>query len=65
MEGIADDVEAGHFCIGHPEALFVGARIEDAVDLEAGPGRGCADQLDHRQAAFERSAPPILSDVTE
>ena len=65
MELIAGDVEGLHLGLADPDALAVGARVERAVDFQAGLGRGGADQLDHGEASGERPAAPVLRDVAE
>jgi hypothetical protein len=47
------------------DALSVGARVERAVDFQAGLGRCRADQFDGGEAIGQRPAAPVLGDVTE
>ena len=49
MELIAGDVEGLHLGIADFDALLVAARIEGALDVQAGLCGGRADQLDHGQ----------------
>ena len=65
VELIAGDVEALHCGIADFDALLIAARVERALDFEAGVGGGCADQLDHGKAIGERSAAPVLRDMAE
>ena len=46
MELIACDVDAFHLGLADLDALLVAARIECALDFQAGLGRRRADQLD-------------------
>ena len=62
---IAGDVEGFHLGLADPDALAVGARVERAIDFQAGLGGGGADQLDHGEASGERPAAPVLRDVAE
>ncbi len=63
MEGIALDVEGGHFDIADLDALWVTVLVDVAGDGEAGVGRGGADQLDDDLVADQRFAAPVLRDV--
>ena len=49
MELVACDVEGFHLGVGDFDALLVGARIERALDAQAGLGRRCRDQFDDGQ----------------
>ena len=63
MEGIALDVDGGHFGIADLDAFRVNVLVDVAGDGEAGVGRGGADQLDDDLVADERFAAPVLRDV--
>ncbi len=65
MEVIACDVEHFHLGVADLDALFVGARIEHALDFQSGFGRRCADQLDDGEAIRQRAGTPVLCDVAE
>ncbi len=59
------DVQACHLGIGDFEALWIGVGIQLAGDGEAGGCGGGGDQLDDGAARDERSATPVLRDVTK
>ncbi len=63
MEGIALDVDGGHFGIADFDAFWVKVLVDVAGDGEAGGGRGGADQLDDDLVADERFAAPVLRNV--
>src|SRR6266702_2235206 len=65
MERVAADVEALHLGIADPDALLVGARIERALDLQAGLGRRRADQLDDDDSIRQRPPATVLRNVAE
>jgi hypothetical protein len=65
VEGVALDVERGHFGIGHLDAFWVPVPVDVAGDGEAGVGGGGTDQLDDDLVADERFAAPILRDAGE
>jgi hypothetical protein len=58
MEVIAGDVEASHCGFADLYALLVAARVEGALDLQTGFGRGRADQFD--DGSRLSSSPKIL-----
>ena len=65
MEVVAFDVQGFHLGVADLDALFVSPCIERAIDLQSAfRGRG-TDQFDHRHAAFQRPATPVLRDVAE
>ena len=65
MERIAFDIEGSHFGVADFDAFGIGVGVQFAADRETGFGRGGGDQLDNRRAARQRSAPPVLRDMTE
>jgi hypothetical protein len=65
MERIATDVEAFHLGIADLDAFLIDPRVERALDLEPGLGRGRRDQLDDGGMIHKRPAAPILGDATE
>src|SRR5450631_4386126 len=65
MEHFADDVEALNLGIDDLDALLVGARVERALDLQAGLGRRRADQLDDGDSIRQRPPAPVLRNVAE
>src|SRR5215471_2289755 len=65
MELIAGDVEAFHLCFADLDALLIAARVESALDCQAGLGRRRTDQLDHGEAIRQLPSAPVLRDVTE
>ena len=65
LEGIALNVEGGHFGIGDLDTFRVAALVDVASDGEAGIGGGGADQLDDDVVADERLAAPVLGNIGE
>src|SRR5229473_7018036 len=65
MERVTTDVEAFHLSVADFDAFFVDPGVEDALDFEAGLGRGRRDELDHGGAIRERPAAPVLRDAAE
>ena len=65
MEGVAADVEGGHFRVGDFHAFGVGVFVEFAAHGEAGFRRRRRDQFDDRRSAGQRPPTPVLRDVTE
>jgi len=65
MKRVAADIEGIHLGIADLDALFVGALIENAFDLQSRLGLGCCNQFDDGGAAFEWPAPPVLRDVAK
>src|SRR3990172_12947884 len=65
MERVALDVEALHLGFFVPDSLLVVALVEGTLDRQAGFRRGGPDQLDHRHAALQGLATPVLRDVAE
>ena len=62
---IAGDVEASHCGFADLYALLVAARVEGALDLQTGFGRGRADQFDDGKTIRKRPAAPVLRDMAE
>ena len=58
MEAVPRDGEAVHFGAGYLDAFLVHGVIDFAGDGQAGRGRGCGNQLDHRQPAGQGPATP-------
>jgi len=65
VERVASDVEGEHLSVRDLDGLLVDALVEHTLDLEAGLGRGGADQLHHGEAVRQRPAAPVLGDVAE
>jgi hypothetical protein len=65
MERIAGDVELRHLGLPDLDALFVGARVERALDLQSGLGRRRRNHLDDGEAIDQRPVAPVLGDRTE
>jgi hypothetical protein len=65
MERIAGDVELRHLGVADLDALFVGARVERALDFQSGLGGRRPNQLDDGEAIDQRPAAPVLGDRTE
>jgi hypothetical protein len=65
MEGIANDVEGGHYGVLDLDALVIDAGVERTVDFQAGFGGGRANQLDDSDTIGQRPAAPVLGDVAE
>jgi hypothetical protein len=65
MEGVAFDIEGGHFGVANLDSLFVGVGVEFAANREAFLGRGRCNQLHDRRSACQGPTPPVLRDVTE
>src|SRR5271166_4399638 len=65
MERVTLNVERLHLGIADLDALLVSARVQRALDFQAGLGCRRCDQLDDSQAIRERPAAPGLRDVAE
>ncbi len=55
MERVAFDVEIGNFGVAHLNTLDVIIGVEFAANHQAGLCRGCGNQLDDSQAAYQRA----------
>src|SRR5271157_6623323 len=65
MERVTLNVERLHLGVADLDALFVSARVQRALDFQAGLGCRRRDQLDDSHAIRERPAAPSLRDVAE
>ena len=65
VKRIALDGKLAHLGLADPDALLVRPLVEGALDLQAGLGRGSANELDDRRSTLQRPATPVLSDVAE
>src|SRR5450755_1881980 len=65
MELIAGDVDGGQLCRGDFDPFLVVAGVQARVDLQAGAGRGRADQVDDHLQALKRPSAPVEADVAE
>ena len=65
MERVTLNVERLHLGVADLDALFVSARVQRALDFQAGLGCRRRDQLDDSHAIRERPAAPGLRDVAE
>ncbi len=65
MEAIPFNVEGSHFGVRDLDGFGILVFVEAALDVEPGPGGGCANQLNDDLTADKRLAAPILSDESE
>ena len=65
MERITLQIDAAQLLITDATAFFIPLGVETRGDLEASFCFRVADQVDHRYAVEQRTAPPVLGDETE
>ena len=65
MELVAGDVHGGKLLVGDLDPFLVVAGVQARVDLQAGAGRGRADQVDDHLQALKRPSAPVEADVAE
>src|SRR5450755_2430777 len=65
MELVAFDVHGGKLLVGDLAPFLVVAGVQARVDLQAGAGRGRADQVDDHLQALKRPSAPVEADVAE
>src|SRR5450755_4984027 len=65
MELVAFDVHGGKLLVGALDPFLVVAGVQARVDLQAGAGRGRADQVDDHLQALKRPSASVEADVAE
>src|SRR5450755_1476601 len=65
MELVAFDVHGGKLLVDDLDPFLVVAGVQARVDLQAGAGRGRADQVDDHLQALKRPSAPVEADVAE
>src|SRR3974390_921616 len=65
VELIAGDVDCGELGVGDLDPLLILTGVQTRIDLQAGAGRGLADQVDDHREALQRPSAPVHADVAE
>jgi len=65
VERVWLEVDGGDLLVGDVELVWVGVLVQAGVDLEAGVGGRCGDEVDDGFVGDEGLPAPVLADVTE